>query len=107
MANPLAGEVALVIDGQCRVMKLTLGALAEVEASLGADSLMALVERFETGRFSARDVMALLLAGLHGGGHPLPAAALLAADVEGGPLAAARAAGLLLARAFGSPAAAA
>ena len=47
MANPYAGEVALVIDGQRHVLKLTLGALAELESALGADSLVALVERFE------------------------------------------------------------
>ncbi|MEM8581523.1 MAG: GTA-gp10 family protein, partial [Pseudomonadota bacterium] len=34
MGNPYAGEVALVIDGQRRVAKLTLGALAELEATL-------------------------------------------------------------------------
>ena len=103
MANPHAGEVALVIDGQEHRLKLTLGALAELESALGADSLMALVERFESGRFSARDVMALILAGLHGAGTPMTAAALLSADIRGGALAAAQAAGLLLARAFTVP----
>ncbi len=34
MANPWAGEVALAVDGVPRVMKLTLGALAELEAGL-------------------------------------------------------------------------
>lgn len=101
--NPYAGEVALVIDGQCRVLKLTLGALAELETALGADSLMALVERFEGGRFSARDVMALILAGLHGGGQAITAADLVQAEIEGGMAEAARAAGLLLARAFSTP----
>lgn len=100
MVNPMAGEVALVLDGERRVLKLTLGALAELEEALGAESLVALVERFETGGFRARDVMALLLAGLHGGGHPLPASALLSAEIEGGAVEAARVAGLLLARAF-------
>ena len=38
--NPLAGEVALIIDGQRHVLKLTLGALAQLETALGADSLM-------------------------------------------------------------------
>lgn len=103
MVNPLTGEVALVIDGQRRVLKLTLGALAELESALGADSLMALIERFEGGRFSARDVMSLLLAGLHGGGHQVGADALLAAEIEGGAVEAARVAGLLLARAFTVP----
>ncbi len=30
MANPWTGEVALTIDGEQRVLKLTLGALAEL-----------------------------------------------------------------------------
>ncbi len=77
MANPHTGEVALTIDGTPCVLKLTLGALAELETALGADSLMALVQRFEGGAFSARDVMALILAGLHGGGQAMPAAQLL------------------------------
>ena len=68
MANPFAGEVEVVLDGHPHVAKLTLGALAELEAALGEDSLMALVARFEAGRFSTRDVLALLVAGLRGGG---------------------------------------
>ena len=103
MTNPYAGEVALVIDGEARVLKLTLGALAELEAALGADSLVALVERFEGGRFSARDVLALILAGLRGGGWQGGAEALLHAEIEGGPVAAARVAAQLLARAFALP----
>ena len=105
MSNPYAGEVSLVIDGQPRVMKLTLGALVELEAALGADSLVALVERFEGGRFRTADVLKLLLAGLHGGGNPIAATDLLAAEIAGGPAAAARAAAELLARAFALPAA--
>jgi len=102
-ANPWAGEVALILDGERHTLKLTLGALVELEQALGADSLMALVERFEGGRFSARDVMAVLMAGLHGAGHPVSAAALVAAEIAGGPIEAARAAGQLLARAFALP----
>ncbi|WP_158967912.1 gene transfer agent family protein [Chachezhania sediminis] len=103
MANPWTGEVALVIDGTPRVMKLTLGALAELEASLGEQSLVDLVERFEQGRFSARDVLALVLAGLKGGGQQIDAAHLESAEIEGGPMEAARAAAELLARAFTLP----
>lgn len=104
-ANPWAGEVALVVNGERRRMKLTLGALAELEASLGAEGLIPLVERFEAGRFGARDVAALLAAGLRGGGCEATADDLLAAEIEGGPLAGARAAAELLARAFSLPAA--
>ncbi|HHL20747.1 MAG TPA: gene transfer agent family protein [Aliiroseovarius sp.] len=103
MANPWAGEVALVIDGQRRVMKLTLGALAELEAGLETGSLIDLVERFESGGFSSRDVLALIVAGLRGGGWQGQASDLVAAEIEGGPLAAAQAAGQLLVRAFAAP----
>lgn len=103
MANPWAGEVRLVMDGRPRVLKLTLGALAELEADLKEDSLMALVQRFETQSFSSRDVLSLVVAGLRGGGWSGSAADLVTAEIEGGPVAAARAAALLLARAFAVP----
>lgn len=103
MANPWAGEVALVIDGKRHVAKLTLGALAELEAQLGADTLVALVERFEGRAFSTRDVLALIVAGLRGGGWQGTAAELMTAEIGGGPVEAARAAAELLARAFALP----
>lgn len=103
MINPHAGEVALSIDGQRHRLKLTLGALAELEAALEADSLLALVERFEQGRFSARDLLALIAAGLRGGGWQGDAGSLRTAEIDGGPMEAARAAAQLLARAFSMP----
>lgn len=45
MANPQRGEVAAVLDGEERVLCLTLGALAELEARLGAGDLAGLGER--------------------------------------------------------------
>ena len=95
--------MALVIDGQRHTMRLTLGALAELEESLAEQSLVALVERFEGTTFSSRDVLALLGAGLRGGGSDVAADALLHGDIEGGPMAAARAAAEMLARAFVVP----
>jgi hypothetical protein len=103
MANPHAGEVGLVIDGEARVLKLTLGALAELEGELGAGTLVELVERFEAGRFSTRDVLMLIVAGLRGGGWRGSSRDLLTAEIEGGPVEAARVAGTLLARAFRVP----
>lgn len=100
MANPWAGEVTLVLDGQARACKLTLGALAELEAALQADTLVALVQRFETGAYSTRDVLALIVAGLRGGGWGGTAQDLLAAEIEGGVVRAAQVAAELLARAF-------
>lgn len=103
MANPWRGDVELVIDGVPQRMRLTLGALAELEAGLETGSLVDLVRRFESGGFSTRDVLALIVAGLRGGGWRGRAADLIQADIAGGPMAAARAAAELLARAFMEP----
>jgi len=103
MANPWTGEVAIWLDGQRHVAKLTLGALAELEAALEIGTLMELIERFEGQRFSTRDVLALIVAGLRGGGWQGTAADLRCVEIGGGPVAAARAAAELLARAFAMP----
>ncbi len=104
MGNPFTGEVVVGLDGVDFPAKLTLGALAELETSLGADSLVALVERFEVGRTSSRDVLALIVAGLRGGGWRGGARDLTAVTIgDGSPLAAARIAAQLLARAFAMP----
>ncbi|MBE9635710.1 gene transfer agent family protein [Salipiger mangrovisoli] len=103
MVNPWRGEVELVLDGERRLMRLTLGALAELEATLDEGSLVDLVHRFEGGACSSRDVLALIVAGLRGGGWRGSAADLVSAEIAGGPVAAARAAAELLARAFALP----
>ncbi|MEM9969556.1 MAG: gene transfer agent family protein [Pseudomonadota bacterium] len=103
MANPWEGEVAVRLDGERHVMRLTLGALAELEAGMHADSLLALVQRFEDGSFSTRDVLALIVAGLRGGGWQGDAHDLLTAEIAGGPAEASRLAGRLLVRAFAMP----
>lgn len=92
-----------MLGGKPRVAKLTLGALAELEAELGAESLLDLVARFERGAFCSRDVLALIVAGLRGGGWQGRAEDLRAVDIGGGPVAAARLAAELLARAFAPP----
>lgn len=103
MANPWAGEVEVLLDGRAQVAKLTLGALAELEAALATGTLIELVERFEQGRFSTRDVLALLVAGLRGGGWQGTASDLMCVQIGGGPVGAARIAAELLARAFAAP----
>ncbi|WP_413717138.1 gene transfer agent family protein [Silicimonas sp. MF1-12-2] len=103
MANPWEGEVAIRMDGERRVMKLTLGALAELEGAMEADTLIALVERFEAGAFSTRDVLALIVAGLRGGGWRGDATDLMTVEIEGGLVEAARLSGQLLTRAFAFP----
>ena len=103
MANPWTGEVELTLDGEPHTLKLTLGALAELEDALDSDSLIDMVRRFEEQRFSSRDVVALIVAGLRGGGWRGTARDLLSVEIEGGPVGAARAAGELLVRAFAVP----
>ncbi|MEP2028943.1 MAG: gene transfer agent family protein [Paracoccaceae bacterium] len=103
MANPWTGEVTLVIDGERRVLKLTLGALAELEAGLKTDTLVELVQRFEKGAFSTGDVLALIAAGLRGGGWQGHVPDLLTSEIVGGPVMAAQVAAQLLAHAFMAP----
>ncbi len=95
--------MTLSVGGSPQVMRLTLGALASLEAALKEPSLVSLVERFEQGRFSSADVLAVLAAGLEGGGSNLDPAELEHAEIEGGPMRAARAAAELIARAFVVP----
>jgi hypothetical protein len=103
MANPYRGEVALSVDGEPRVMRLTLGALAELEARLKAESLMEMIARFETGGFRVRDLIALIVAGLNGGGWRITEAELLGRRIDGGPVEAAQAAARLLKLTFSIP----
>lgn len=103
MVNPYRGECALVVDGEARVMRLSLGALASLEEQLGEASLMALIGRFEEGTFRAGDLVALLTAGLNGGGWDVSQEAVRAAKIDGGPVGAAKAAGQLLRVTFAVP----
>jgi hypothetical protein len=100
MVNPYTGEVRLVVDGRPQVLKLTLGALAELEARLEADSLADLVARFEGADLRAQDVLHLICAGLRGGGWQGDLPDLVTAEIEGGPVVAAQAAARALALAF-------
>lgn len=101
MVNPARGEVALKFEGGVYVMRLTLGALAELEGALGAGGMIAVAERFESGDFSASDLIALLTAGVRGGGADLSSDDVAALAFEGGAGGAARAAAELLKLNFG------
>ncbi len=65
--NPQRGDVALEIEGEERRLCLTLGALAEIEAGLGCQSMKDLTARLKA--LSARDMMVVLAALLRGGGE--------------------------------------
>ena len=71
MANRRRGEVALQWGEKRYILCFTLGALAELEDAFGVEDLMALAERFGTGRLSSRDLMRLLAVALRGGGHAM------------------------------------
>jgi hypothetical protein len=101
MANRKRGEIAAIVGDEERVLCLTLGALAELEARLGAGDLMGLAERFEGGRLSARDLTAIIGAGLRGGGNALTDDDLARMSIEGGLTGAAKIAADLLAASFG------
>ncbi|MGQ7792918.1 gene transfer agent family protein [Faunimonas sp. B44] len=84
MANLHRGEVDAVLDGRRRTLCLTLGALAELEASFGADDLVALARRFDGGRLSARDLIRVVGAGLRGAGEAIGDDEVAAMRAEGG-----------------------
>ncbi|WP_332698406.1 gene transfer agent family protein [Bosea sp. (in: a-proteobacteria)] len=84
MVNRYRGEVALPVEGGALPMRLTLGALAELEDAFSVDSLPALGERFATGRLSARDVSRILAAGLRGAGGALSDDEVAALAFDGG-----------------------
>ncbi|RFC68757.1 MULTISPECIES: gene transfer agent family protein [Mesorhizobium] len=100
--NRRRGEVEAVIDGVPRKLCLTLGALAELEDAFAADDLGALVERFATGRLSARDMIRIIGAGLRGAGEKIDDEGVAALRVEGGAAGYASVVASLLTETFGS-----
>ena len=63
MANRHRGEIEADIGGARRRLVLTLGALAELEDAFGAEDLVALTERFGSGRLKARDLTRIIARG--------------------------------------------
>lgn len=101
MANLHRGEIEADIGGARRTLVLTLGALAELEAAFGADDLVALTERFGSGRLTARDLMRIIGAGLRGAGEPVSDEDVASMRVDGGAQGYARIAAALIAATFG------
>lgn len=104
MVNRYRGETALMVEGRVLPMRLTLGALAELEQAFAVDSLPALGERFAMGKLSARDVTRILTAGLRGAGSPLGEDEVREMAFDGGLNGAIRAAIALLDATFGEQA---
>jgi hypothetical protein len=100
MPNIHRGEIAAEIGGRSRTLVLTLGALAELEAAFGADDLVALVERFGTGRLTARDLTRIIGCGLRGAGEAVGDDEVAAMTVPGGAAGYVRIAAALIAATF-------
>jgi hypothetical protein len=100
--NRRRGEVAAELDGQDYRLCLTLGALAELEATYAADDLGALVERFASGRLSARDLIRIVGAGLRGAGNEISDDAVAAMQSDDGVAGFAKIVSELLTATFGT-----
>lgn len=72
--NRVRGDVAVMIDGRERRLRLTFGALAEIEDALGVSGVGEMAERLKV--MDARQMMQVLRALLRGGGEHEAAEAL-------------------------------
>ena len=104
MPNKYRGEIESELGGVRRTLVLTLGALAELEDAFGADDLVALTERFGTGRLKARDLTRIIGAGLRGAGEMVSDDEVAQLSVDGGAQGYVRIAAALIAATFGDAA---
>jgi Phage tail tube protein, GTA-gp10 len=102
MANLHRGEIEAMLDGRPRTLCLTLGALAELEHAFGGADMLAIAERFETGRVSAGDAAKIIGAGLRGAGADVSDDQVKAMGAEGGAAGFVRIVARLLAATFGA-----
>ena len=100
MPNPHRGEVTAMIDGHAHTLRLTLGALAELEAALDVPDLIALAERFERGSLNSREAIAIIGAGLRGAGQDITDQDVAHMSPDGGIAALIKTAASLLTKAF-------
>lgn len=103
--NRRRGEISARLDGREQRLRLTLGALAELESAFSADDLGALAQRFSTGRLSAADMIRVIAAGLRGAGAAVADEDVAAMGCDGGAAGYARIVSDLLLATFGDPAA--
>jgi hypothetical protein len=101
MPNIHRGEIEAEIGGTKRKLVLTLGALAELEAAFGTADLVALTERFGSGRLAARDLTRIIGAGLRGAGEVVSDDDVARMEVAGGAQGYVRIAAELIQATFG------
>jgi len=102
MPNRHRGEIEAELGGERRTLVLTLGALAELESAFAAGDLVALAERFEKGRMSARDAIRVIAAGLRGAGEDISDEEVARLQAPGGAAGYVKIVGELLAVTFGA-----
>ena len=101
MANRHRGEISAILDGETYTLCLTLGALAELEDAFGGKDMLAIAERFESGRLRAGDIIKVIGAGLRGAGAKITDDQMRHMRVEGGAAGYVAVAADLLAATFG------
>lgn len=84
MANKHRGEIDAELDGKTYRLCLTLGALAELEDAFGAEDMLSLASRFESGRITSRDCVRIIGAGLRGAGHDIADSGVASMQAEHG-----------------------
>lgn len=103
MVNPHRGEIEAVLGGVPYTLCLTLGALAELEHAFGETDMLALAERFQSGRISADDALKIISAGLRGAGHQMSEDEVAMLTVPGGAAGFVDIVARLLNATFGAP----
>lgn len=80
MTQHRIGDADILINGERKTLRLTLGALASLEETLGQGDFSGLQRRLEAPRVA--DLLLILQALLQGGGFLIPLEALKASDVD-------------------------
>jgi len=74
------GDASILINGEAKTLRLTLGALAALEETLGEGDFSTLRKKLETPRVA--DLLLVLQALLQGGGALVSLDALKASDID-------------------------
>lgn len=81
--NRRRGETVAIIGGEPVTLRLTLGALAELESAFDVNDLAGLAARFARGALSSRDLLAIVTVAMRGGGRRISDAEAAALPIAG------------------------
>jgi hypothetical protein len=80
MSQHRTGDATVVINGEAKTLRLTLGALAALEERLGSGDFSTMQKRLEAPRIA--DLLVILEALMKGGGNPATLSQLSASDLD-------------------------